>query len=522
VVILLWSFGANTQLFNPVVTAPFTGVFGPPGTLPIPFYNQTAAVNYNYGGQGVGYKVPSPACVGVTCVAGASTYRADAVNFKATTFSGFTFLLAFNASPNAYNYTISISQPGPYVITLWGGSGSTGGSWNILIDNQVVGNVQTLYDPVHGYDTMAPSTSASFNATLGTHILTLAWGSGDVNGSPGDIVAWQGQQAVQNITSNCDIGPSYSGQIPAPATQAGFTHCAFNYDFTQTASFTDAAGTHQWSNLSSWFVCDKNNTSNPYLFRYSGDVGCQDGVHQLITNDGGVQVLAMSYLLTDAQSGKYSNLLLHQSSSSSQPIDPIPEEYYIEVVLRPSATHCGNSPGCIYFSHNTFTFVQGNPCFVATDQEWDNDATTTGVGFAPWNLPSCNGTSSYPNGVCCASPVGGTINTSYDTWGIMVTADGVNQFSGCDYWKAGAVSGLTADSFLSCFQYNPINAGATTAVFNTPLHWSMTEGPQSSGQGGSSWTLGQHTTYIQRATIWECSGYQTGPCITNPVVTGHP
>jgi hypothetical protein len=194
----------------------------------------------------------------------------------------------------------------------------------------------------------------------------------------------------------CDIGPSYTGQIPAAATQAGFTHCAFNYDFTQTASFTDAAGTHQWSNLSSWLSCDKNNSSNPYLFRSNGNVGCNDGVHQTVTTDRGVQVLAMSYLLTDAQAGHYSNLLLNQSNSSSNPIDPIPEEYYIEMVMRPTSTQCSTTDGCIYFDVSTFTNVQGNPCFIATDQEWDNNSTANGVGFAPWNLPGCNGSSSQP------------------------------------------------------------------------------------------------------------------------------
>src|SRR6516162_9190616 len=58
----------------------------------------------------------------------------------------------------------------------------------------------------------------------------------------------------------CDIGPNYSGSIPAAATQAGFTHCAANYDFTYTGSFTNGSFTYQWSNLSSWLRCD-NTTS---------------------------------------------------------------------------------------------------------------------------------------------------------------------------------------------------------------------------------------------------------------------
>lgn len=83
----------------------------------------------------------------------------------------------------------------------------------------------------------------------------------------------------------CDIGPSYTGSIPAAAAQAGFTHCAANYDFTQTQAFTDQLGTHTWSDLSSWFVCS-NVTAAPYLWKFIGTTGCNDGTHQYITTDG--------------------------------------------------------------------------------------------------------------------------------------------------------------------------------------------------------------------------------------------
>lgn len=121
----------------------------------------------------------------------------------------------------------------------------------------------------------------------------------------------------------CDIGPSYIGSIPAAATQAGFTHCAANYDITQTQSFTDSAGTHQWSNLSTWFVCNRT-LSNPYLWYFVGSVGC-DTNHQNITTDGGVQVLALSYRLTDAQAGQWNNQIQNEVNGSP---NPLPEQFY--------------------------------------------------------------------------------------------------------------------------------------------------------------------------------------------------
>ena len=99
----------------------------------------------------------------------------------------------------------------------------------------------------------------------------------------------------------CDIGPAYTGQIPAAATQAGIIGCAANYDFTQTQSFTDNAGTHQWSNLSSWFTCNSNGGA-PAILNFSGNVGCMDGVHQTITTDSGVQVLSLKYLYNRCES----------------------------------------------------------------------------------------------------------------------------------------------------------------------------------------------------------------------------
>ena len=55
----------------------------------------------------------------------------------------------------------------------------------------------------------------------------------------------------------CDIGPNYTGSIPAAAQAVGFTHCAANYDFSNSfyatrSNWLDCAGAAnpQWWNLS--------------------------------------------------------------------------------------------------------------------------------------------------------------------------------------------------------------------------------------------------------------------------------
>src|SRR5262245_55180275 len=56
----------------------------------------------------------------------------------------------------------------------------------------------------------------------------------------------------------CDIGPNYSGPIPAAAQTAGYTHCAANYDFTSATNFScsvQGCGTgvsYNMSNIATW------------------------------------------------------------------------------------------------------------------------------------------------------------------------------------------------------------------------------------------------------------------------------
>jgi hypothetical protein len=315
----------------------------------------------------------------------------------------------------------------------------------------------------------------------------------------------------------CDIGPPYTGAIPAAAAQAGFTHCAANYDFTQTQQWTDSAGTHQWSNLSSWLNCTTNG-GTPYLLFNFGDVPC-DTNHQNITTDSGAQVFALSYSQADHGAGHWINRL-QTTSNNSGAVFKMAEEYYIEFVMRPS-TNTPCSTNCQYTALSTYTAVAGNPCFFATDMEWDQGQTGTGVGQAWWNMTPCGTSGNFRNGTCgaypnCSTPVNGPINTSVDTWGNLTTGDGVSQAASCNYWGAGAISGLPASAFKSCFSNTVVPPASSTAVFNTqPLYIYITA-------LGDTIDISSYTTYIQRFTVWQCPGYKTGPCITNPVITTAP
>ena len=307
----------------------------------------------------------------------------------------------------------------------------------------------------------------------------------------------------------------YTGSIPAAATQAGFTHCAANYDFTQTQSFTDSVGTHQWSNLSSWLSCS-GSTSAPYLFDYvigSDSVPC-DTSHQNVTTVNGVQVLQLTYAVADQSAAHYINQLRSINPVSSLNVsNPWQEEWYSEFVMQFNNTSPCGSNFCIAFNISTFTSVQGNPCFFATDQEWDSGATGTGTGFALYNFPC--GTSNFEN--LGASPVDGAISTNVTTWGSLVTADNVSTAAANNFWGSGAISGLPGSAFLSSVSKTVVPP-ATNPVFHNPLYFYISEGPNGST---SNWTL-THVTNIQRITIWECPGYQSGGCFNNRVITSAP
>ena len=52
-------------------------------------------------------------------------------------------------------------------------------------------------------------------------------------------LAYSADLSVQAVPASsdgiaCDIGPNYTGAVPAAALAAGFTHCAANYDFSNS------------------------------------------------------------------------------------------------------------------------------------------------------------------------------------------------------------------------------------------------------------------------------------------------
>ena len=107
----------------------------------------------------------------------------------------------------------------------------------------------------------------------------------------------------------CDIGPNYTGTIPAGAQAAGFTHCAANYDFSQPFYATQ----------SNWLNCA--GASKPPILHSKRRVGKRQlsfgmnlAAEFSIVSDGGSSVLQLAYRQADWNSGNRR----HQNGDSEQ------------------------------------------------------------------------------------------------------------------------------------------------------------------------------------------------------------
>lgn len=340
-------------------------------------------------------------------------------------------------------------------------------------------------------------------------------------------------------TTPCTIGPPYVGAIPAVAIQAfGATpKCTGNYDFTQTQQWTDQAGTHQWSNLSTWLFGLGNNTTSPYLANINGPNSVSfDTSHQFITTDGGTQVFGMTYTLTDKNAGNYSNTLTTVDSGAADPRNPFGPATYIEAVYRivDTTNPCGTN-NCTIIDLSQWAYQPTGKCFPASDQETES-GYATGAGISMWNNAPCN--SATPgcntNGItACGVGVGvnnigppSVIDTQYYTRGRLMTVDTTNNKAALNnYVVQGVFSGLSqaqaGSNFTNSGVANPATIPADASVGSTNVHVYYSVGPQILGStfGAVNWSATSMTAYLRRFTVWEC---QTRPCINTPVITTPP
>lgn len=220
----------------------------------------------------------------------------------------------------------------------------------------------------------------------------------------------------------CGVGPNYTGSIPAAAQAAGFTTCAANYDFTNSA----------YANTSTWLDCA--GASSPQWYSIGG-TPCSNSF--VITSDSGSQVLDMHFdpswwpaaTSTSAQTATANN-----GTASFQ----FPQSMYVEIKQRvPSATETGVCPSgqssCglsdFFFWSTQHTNAPGYTCCQLV--EWDIIETYTNHSDGA-NAHDWNNSFSTLNGVNEPWQASGYDPTSYNIYGARVTTNGTT-YALCTY-----------------------------------------------------------------------------------------
>jgi hypothetical protein len=292
----------------------------------------------------------------------------------------------------------------------------------------------------------------------------------------------------------CDIGPNYTGSIPAGAQAAGFTHCAANYDFTtsgysSTSSWLDCAG----ASSPQWYVSEDGlpPTSCP------PDLSTQ---FQIVT-DGGTQTLQMTYThITDWNAGIYSTKM-----STASPLgwpNPagtlFPQANYTESVVRMTSNSTAQCPAS----------QASGGCLVSDSWSYGPDQVT-GVEWDFIEIYTNGATGSCGGGASCGSGGGGLaqpgrINgfdpTIYHNYGVRQTIDSNGNFGLCHYLDGGQI---TNDSTGA----PPCTAGVIDGRAHGFRDFMLQEvGPQGSSFGAPRL---DEVYMVRRMTVWTCPNWNS-------------
>jgi hypothetical protein len=287
----------------------------------------------------------------------------------------------------------------------------------------------------------------------------------------------------------CDIGPAYTGQIPAGAKAAGFTHCAANFDFTQA----------QFSNPATWLNCAGASTP---IFTFNNQGGSAPCGAVSVVTDGSSKVLDMHW---DPS---------WQPFSEIDPVQLFQEGVYMDFVLRYSASMLTGNSGETLMGG---IYSESNNCCSVTSYEWDLDeqAIKPGYGYGYTGTHSV----SWPLG---SSPLGGGGNvpsefwtvsgfnpTQYNDYGVRITTNGTTGWALCNYFNG---------TFESCGAWT---AGATIASADQYNRWKIVVGPLSSTHNNGT----AYDMFLQRWTIWTCPAWSpstNAQCNNSPPLSTAP
>ena len=325
-------------------------------------------------------------------------------------------------------------------------------------------------------------------------------------------------------TIACDIGPPYTGQIPAGAVRAGYTHCAVNMDFTQ------------FTNANQFLNCLGAGSPLLYFDTTNSQQAPCDSSHFSIVSDGGSNSFQLSLLGSEFPTRQSNSLysFVKAGSGSGQPYTgwTMPEGYYVEQVWRQvsNPTYGGRSGYPLVYSPFFYIPAGPGPCNggggwveVDFDELYSNPSPTTASNgpfidsdCSTW--PTGSGYTVAGGGYTIQSNSGGSLNpssppnvTTYNTFGTRLSADGSTAMSACFYLDAGVVSGSqNAASQFGCFPTTGLPsqvASDNVWTSRVALIFGSMGANDTYAQGWTSMS-GNDVVDVKRMTIWTCANWR--------------
>jgi hypothetical protein len=313
-----------------------------------------------------------------------------------------------------------------------------------------------------------------------------------------------GAPTTSSDTYTCDIGPSYGGSIPAAAAQAGFTHCAANYDFTYVGNFTSNSNTYNWSNQATWLGgCGASDSIALWWNTgYNSSVTpCSRFDIEADSQAGGKNVLHIVWTAADAANGsEMSNIGTTKNGNGyNQPGTTFPNGLYVEILWRSNTTtqnalNDGNPQLSLFACSPPNT-----PGGFDGGTEWDTMEAYHDGGSAATIHNTCASTN-VPGQITwysAANPVAWA--TGYVTLGTVQTSDGSTQMG-----YSGFKNGTKVNSFL----WTP----STNDNYTRREVWGLGVGDQNKSPPNTP--SNNMDMYIQHIQFWVQPGcaWQTNQC----------
>jgi hypothetical protein len=313
----------------------------------------------------------------------------------------------------------------------------------------------------------------------------------------------------------CDIGPNYTGSIPAPAQAAGFTHCAANYDFTSA----------QFANVSSWLQCPDNGSAGALWYVVDTGNGVKAPCSDIsMLNDGGTQVLDLTFTPADFNNA-VTYIDIQTQSNSNEPNTngtAFPNGALIETIERVPQSSLNSVSADNGALINDIWFYGTNNQYANENlMEWDfqemyspnTSNASAGVGEHCVNNFNCASFGGDNDGA-----IPGFNYTNYYTYWTRITQDTSGNFGFCQYLNGTAVQS-------PCVTGTYVDGSSDTSLNqkNNLVIWDGAQKPgQQCGSTPCSTPSGNVDLYVRRVTIWTCSNWQTttngcaGTVLPNP------